>query len=94
MIFSKEEVSKKVGNRIREIRISKGLSMEKLATETGIEYSQLSRIELGKINTSIYHLYIISNSLKVPTQELMNPLIPTTKTKSTDKFSEDGRSRK
>lgn len=70
MKFKKEEVSKKVGSRIREIRISKNLSMEKLATDTGIEYSQLSRIELGKINTSIYHVFIISHSLKVPIQEL------------------------
>lgn len=73
MKFKKEDVSKKVGNRIREIRISKNLSMEKLATDTGIEYSQLSRIELGKINTSIYHVYIISHSLKVPIQELFEP---------------------
>ena len=74
MKFKKEDVSKKVGNRIREIRISKSLSMEKLATDTGIEYSQLSRIELGKINTSIYHVYIISQSLKVPIQDLFEPV--------------------
>ena len=74
MKFKKEDVSKKVGTRIREIRISKSLSMEKLATDTGIEYSQLSRIELGKINTSIYHVYIISQSLKVPIQDLFEPV--------------------
>jgi transcriptional regulator with XRE-family HTH domain len=74
MKFKKEDVSKKVGTRIREIRISKNLSMEKLATDTGIEYSQLSRIELGKINTSIYHVYIISQSLNVPVQDLFEPV--------------------
>ena len=74
MKFKKEDVSKKVGTRIREIRVSKNLSMEKLATDTGIEYSQLSRIELGKINTSIYHVYIISHSLKVSLQDLFEPV--------------------
>ena len=74
MRMKKEDVTKKVGGRIREIRIRKGLSMEKLATDTGIEYSQLSRIELGKINTSIYHVYIISHSLGVPLNHLFDPI--------------------
>lgn len=74
MKMNKEAVSKKVGAKIRAIRIEKGLSMEKLAIDTGIEYSQLSRIELGKINTSIYHVYIIANSLKVPLYDLFDPI--------------------
>lgn len=74
MRMKKEDVTKKIGTRIREIRIKKKLSMEKLATDTGIEYSQLSRIELGKINTSIYHVYIISHSLEVPLHHLFDPI--------------------
>jgi transcriptional regulator with XRE-family HTH domain len=55
--------------------------MERLATESGIEYSQLSRIELGKINTSIYHLYLISDTLKISITDLVNPLSAISKIK-------------
>ena len=59
MKLKKEEVSKKVGSKIRELRLSKGLTIERVAFDSGMEYTQLSRIELGKINTSIYQVYKI-----------------------------------
>jgi transcriptional regulator with XRE-family HTH domain len=74
MELNKKDVSKKVGIKIRELRLSKGLSMEQLAFDAGMEYTQLSRIELGKINTSIYHVYKISNSLSVTVPEIFNVL--------------------
>lgn len=52
----------------------KNLTIEKVANDAGIEYTQLSRIEHGKINTSIYHAYIISKSLEVELQELFTDL--------------------
>lgn len=70
MTLLKEELCTKVGFRVRELRLSKKLSIEKLALEAGIEYTQLSRIELGKINTSIYQIYKISKTLEVTMPEL------------------------
>ena len=78
MKFKKEEVSKKVGSKIRELRLSKGLTIERVAFDSGMEYTQLSRIELGKINTSIYHVYKISDSLSVPVPEIFHVLIKKT----------------
>ncbi len=74
MELDKKDVSKKVGIKIRELRLSKGLTIEQLAFDAGMEYTQLSRIELGKINTSIYHVYKISNSLSVTVPEIFNVL--------------------
>ena len=74
MALLKEEVCKKVGKSIRDIRLKKGLTIEKLANDAGIEYTQLSRIELGKINTSIYQIYIISNSLSISIPEIFHEL--------------------
>jgi transcriptional regulator with XRE-family HTH domain len=73
-MFSKIEVCKLVGSRIREARTIKGLTIEALALETNLEYSQLSRIELGKINTSIFHVYRIANCLQTPLADLFNDL--------------------
>jgi transcriptional regulator with XRE-family HTH domain len=72
MSLSKEELILRVGKRVREVRLSKGLTLERVAFDAGIDYSQLSRIELGKINTSIYQIYIVSKSLDVPLPELLN----------------------
>lgn len=74
MSLDKQTVCKKIGIKIREIRTNKGLSIEKLANEAGIDYTQLSRIELGKINTSVYQVYVISNSLSVSVPEIFQNL--------------------
>ena len=79
MSLSKEELIIRVGKRVREIRLSKGLTLERVAFDAGIDYSQLSRIELGKINTSIYQIYIVSKSLDVPLPELLNTTNKTNK---------------
>lgn len=70
MGLTKEEICKHVGTKIREIRVDKGLTIEKLALESGIDYTQISRIELGKINTSIYQIYVITKKLEVPMKDL------------------------
>ena len=46
--MKKEVFVKKVGSNIRNIREEKKLSLQKLAFESGLEYSQLSRIENEK----------------------------------------------
>ena len=72
--MKKIEVSQIVGAKIRKIRITKGLSIQNLAYEIGIEYTQLSRIERGKINTSIYQLFVISRALQVDFAEIIEGL--------------------
>lgn len=57
------------GNKLRELRFSKGFTQEQLANELGVEISQISRIERGVINTSITTLYSISKVLNVDISE-------------------------
>jgi transcriptional regulator with XRE-family HTH domain len=75
MELSKREISKKIGDNIRDIRIKKGLTIESLANESGLDYSQISRIELGRINTSIYQIYKISKTLSVALPQIFEPII-------------------
>ena len=72
--LKKIEVSEIVGAKIRKIRNEKGLSIQNLAYEIGIEYTQLSRIERGKINTSIFQLFVISRALQVNFSEIIEGL--------------------
>jgi transcriptional regulator with XRE-family HTH domain len=72
MKLSKEQVCKEVGARIREERLKRGLTLEKLAHDAELDYSQLNRIELGKINTSIYQIYQISVHLQISLPEIFH----------------------
>lgn len=72
MINSKQEFQKHLGLNIRRVRNGKSLTVEQLALEAGLPYSQVSRIELGKRNPSCYTLFIISKTLEVNPSELFD----------------------
>ena len=55
---------------MKELRLLKKFSQEQLAWETGLEFSQINRIENGKINTSISNVFIIAEALGVMPKEL------------------------
>lgn len=46
----------KVGQRIRQLRISQGISQEKLALEIGLDRTYITSVENGKRNISIANL--------------------------------------
>ena len=60
---------KDFGSRVKELRKRKGISQAQLAFEAEIEISQISRIELGKINTTIETVKLISKILDIPLHE-------------------------
>jgi transcriptional regulator with XRE-family HTH domain len=66
----KNDFLKKFGSRVRELRLEKNFSQERLANELGVEVSQISRIERGVINTSIIMLYSISQVLECKVADL------------------------
>lgn len=60
------------GKHVREIRKTKNLSMEQLAHLCNIEYSQISRIELGQINTTLNTIKILAEGLEIHPKELLD----------------------
>lgn len=61
---------KQFGVKVKELRKKKGMSQEQLAWESGMEFSQINRIENGVINTSISSAFIIAEALQVEVSEL------------------------
>jgi len=61
-----------IGNRIRSLRIDKGLSQEDLANEADIPLSQIGRIERGETNPTISTLYVISEALEIELKKLVD----------------------
>ena len=68
----KSEILKLFGKNLRRVRESKGFTQEQLANELGLEISQISRIERGVINTSIFTLYQISAFFDIDVNELFD----------------------
>lgn len=60
------------GQNLRKIRESKNITMQNLADSINVEYSQISRIERGLINTSIGVAYAISQALEIDIKELFS----------------------
>ena len=65
-------ILRNIGAKIREIRLQKKLTQKELAFILDIEISQITRIETGKINTSILNLIKISKALEIDIKELFN----------------------
>lgn len=61
-----ESYLKAFGKNLRKIRKELGFSMEQLALNAGVEYSQISDIEHGKINTTISTVHALAKALKIP----------------------------
>ena len=66
-----EKAYAQIGQRIREIRISRKISQIELATRCGVEPSNLKRIEHGKANPTVRTLHLIAVALGVGLAELM-----------------------
>lgn len=67
-----ENVIKALGQRVRDLRAERKLTMEKLAELSGIDYRQLSYIELGQTDASLSTLYALSQGLNVTLSFLMD----------------------
>ncbi len=59
-----QNLSKKLGERIRNERIKQGISQENLALLTDIDRSYVGRIERGEVNITVEKLYQIADVLK------------------------------
>jgi transcriptional regulator with XRE-family HTH domain len=69
--MEKDLYLKKVGLKIREVRMSKSISITKLAALCGMDYSNFSRLENGQKNTHIFTLKIIADKLKVDVKDFL-----------------------
>lgn len=72
--LTKAEISNLIGLKIRAIRTKQKLTLEQLAFKSEMDYTQLSRIELGKINTSIFQISKISTALNINISELVSEI--------------------
>ena len=63
--YQDEDFLKKVGENIRRIRLEKGMTQMELAYACNdIDYSQINRMERGKVNFSVSYLSLLAQALE------------------------------
>lgn len=71
--MEKVELLKNVGKRVQDLRLSKGLTQVDLVgkIDGDIDTTNISRLEAGRTNPTIYTLYRISQALEVELSDLL-----------------------
>ena len=68
--MTKDELKKKIGRRIIELRTQKGWSQSDLARACNKDRQAVEKLENGKVNPTLYSLYEISKALEVSLSQL------------------------
>ena len=67
----KAEISIKFGEKVRAIRVQKGLSQEQLAHIAGVDRTYIGMIERAEKNVTLVTIEKIANALSVTINELL-----------------------
>jgi transcriptional regulator with XRE-family HTH domain len=65
---------KRVGARIRKVRLDKGFSQESLALAAGLDRSYIGGVERGERNISVVNLVRLAKALAVPASNLLEDI--------------------
>ena len=68
--MDKQELAKKIGNNIKKLRKTKGISQTELGLLCYKDKQAIEKIENGKVNATAYTLYQIAIALKIDASEL------------------------
>jgi transcriptional regulator with XRE-family HTH domain len=60
------------GKNLRDLRKEKGQTQEDLAYNSGLQLTQIGRIERGEINTTISTVLVLANALNVSSKDLFD----------------------
>lgn len=74
--MDKEQFVKKIGERVRELRLSKGISLYELGFLGSFDKAAISKIENGKKEMTIYSLAKICQSLDISIEEFFEGFPP------------------
>ncbi|HLP90541.1 MAG TPA: helix-turn-helix transcriptional regulator [Nostocaceae cyanobacterium] len=67
-----QDIRKKFGDRIRQLRQIRGISQENLAHLSGLDRSYIGGVERGERNISLINIQKIANALNISLRELFD----------------------
>jgi transcriptional regulator with XRE-family HTH domain len=68
----KHDIRKKLGERIRELRKSAGITQEELGGKADLNYKFIGELERGRVNVSLDSIERITNALGVKIGDLFS----------------------
>lgn len=70
--MTKEELKRKIGKRIIELRTQKGWTQSDLARACNKDRQALEKLENGRTNPTLYSLFEVSKALQVSLKRLVD----------------------
>lgn len=67
------DLSQELGVRLKDLRLSRGMTLTQLAKMTGLSVSSLSQVERGLVSPTIRTLYGVATALDVPAAWIIDP---------------------
>ncbi|MGN8056032.1 helix-turn-helix domain-containing protein [Pedobacter sp. 22163] len=68
----KDQIKQAFGSHLQKLRLTRSLSIRKLAGNSGLEYSQVQRIEQGKVNISLTTIFALAEGLDLDPKDLLD----------------------
>ncbi|EHQ30932.1 helix-turn-helix domain-containing protein [Mucilaginibacter paludis] len=73
MIRDSDKITlKQLGGRIKVLRLAKKLTFRKMALRCNVDFSDIQKIESGKVNITVITLIELAKALEVEPMELLN----------------------
>jgi len=70
--MDKQKILNKLGENVKEIRLSKGMTQMELAHKIGKDHPSINKLENGKVNPSYIFLLEVAEGLEVDIKEFLN----------------------
>jgi transcriptional regulator with XRE-family HTH domain len=67
------DAKKRFGDKLRELRLERGLTQERLAELAQLDRTYVSGVERGRRNVSLSNIHRLALALDVPASELLEP---------------------
>jgi transcriptional regulator with XRE-family HTH domain len=69
---NKEYIKQRFAKNLKALREKKGISLRELSLRANLEYSQVQRIEKGKVNLSLTTMIALAEGLDVHPKKLLD----------------------
>ena len=70
--MKREQLLERFGQRLRALRLERGMSQERLAELAGLHRAYISGVEIGRRNISLWTVHRLANALGVTSSALVD----------------------
>ncbi len=80
-------ITKRIGTNLKQIRVARQLSLDRMAQKTGVSKAMLGQIERGETNPTVSTLWKIANGLRISFSSLIKESEPSVQIVKTEELT-------